>query len=153
MIYRGMIAVSASVEVDARDEQEAARIIFSRLADCSKGMTGCQFSVSGIERAGKSAALPPQEERKPDPAMGGGSKLKESYGTFGKFLRQFMFENALTRKDLASLLGVTPPAVTHWCERKNLPTVKHQEEIARRISDMSGNQYRATDILALFKEK
>ena len=58
MIYRGMIAVSASVEVEARDEQEAARIIFSRLADCAKGMTGCQFSVSGIERAGKSAALP-----------------------------------------------------------------------------------------------
>lgn len=152
MIYRGRIAVSASVEVDARDEQEAARLIFSRLADCSKGMTGCQFSVSGIEGV-KNAVLPPQEERKPDPAMGGGSKLKESYGTFGKFLRQFMFENALTRKDLASLLGVTPPAVTYWCERKNIPTVKHQEEIARRISDMSGNQYRASEILALFKEE
>ena len=71
-----------------------------------------------------------------------------TYGGFAKFLTQFLFENGLSKKEFADLMGVTPSAVTHWADGSSVPK-KKAEDIARKIQDLSGNSVKAADVIRL----
>ena len=82
---------------------------------------------------------------------GGGSRLKEQYGTFSKFLFQFMLDNGLNVKELAGLLGVSPSSVNLWRDGRTVPAKKRREDIARKLQDLSANEFTASEIEALLK--
>ena len=68
--------------------------------------------------------------------------------SFSKFIEQFCFENGLSRSELASLIGVSPTAVNNWVGGKGI-TNKHKLSVAQKLQELSGNEYRAQEIVAL----
>ena len=79
-----------------------------------------------------------------------GQTLREIYGTFGKFLSQFCFENGLTKRDLSKLIDASEQSICQWTSGKKIPRRDRAEGIAKSIEALSGNHYRASDILSLF---
>lgn len=79
-----------------------------------------------------------------------GQTLREIYGSFGKFLSQFCFENGLTKKGLGDLIGVSHQNIGQWISGQSLPQEKRREQLAKELESLSGNHYRVNDILSLF---
>ena len=77
--------------------------------------------------------------------------LKDIYGSFGKFIAQFRFENGLTKRDLAKLIGVSDVSVSNWETKNSLPTTVSRKNIAEKIRDLSANEYKVADIMEFFK--
>ena len=148
MVYSGVVQISARIEVDAKDENEATKLIFSRLADMAKGLVGCSFGVSGIDKTMKAV---PDKENNPCRIASGGSNLKQKYGTFAKFLEQFMIDNQIGTVLLGKRIGTTDSSISNWASGKNIPMRKSWKDIADKISELSGNHYRSDDILELLQ--
>lgn len=69
--------------------------------------------------------------------------------SFGKFLKQFCFENALSNNELGNLLGVSGASIGNWIKGKSRITESKKQEIAQRLQELSGNEFRAQEIVAL----
>ena len=73
--------------------------------------------------------------------------LKDMYGSFGKFLTQFLFENGLSQKEMGDLLGTSGQSVGQWMHGC-VPSSSKRQHIADTIHSISS--YRTDDIMALF---
>ena len=83
--------------------------------------------------------------------FGGGSNLKQQYGTFAKFLEQFVIDYQISQAMIGARIGVSRPVISNWISGKNLPVLKRWGCIAELISEISGNHYRRDDILELLQ--
>lgn len=148
MVYSSDVQISARIEVAAKNENEAAKLIFSRLADMAKGLIGCSFGVSGIDKTGKEIL---DNENESCRIASEGGYLKQQYGTFGKFLTQFMIDNRIGPGKIGDLIGISNACVTKWASGKCIPKLANWRIIADKISELSGNHYRSDDILAFLQ--
>ena len=109
-----------------------------------------QEEVSAIEKVLTISDLDECETTLPPPITisDKGKGITEMYSGFSQFLSQFLFENGLTRKDFAELVGVTPTSVSNWIKGSHVQKQK-VEDIARKIQDLSGNEYQTADVMRL----
>ena len=176
MIYAGTISMDVRIEVCAKSQSEANRLILDKLAGISENFTSLSMRLSKIERRGtrdsqieaevqedNARAIEPSPIPKPLPdapetAPNKDFELKAptisnsklaGYKTFSKFLSQFQFEQGLNDKDLGELLGVSGVCVRNWMDGKSNVRVTLRPEIAKKIQELSGNEYKANDIVAL----
>ena len=157
MHYIGSVTITGQIRVEAGAKGAANRKLMEILARIASEFMDVSISTAslaeeddGMPEAMAMAVPIKEEEAGPEP-QGGGSKLKEQYGTFGKFLGQFMFDNGLGLTELANLLGVSATSVSFWRKDRKRPARKRWKDIARNIQDLSANEYAAWDIMALLK--
>lgn len=92
-----------------------------------------------------------RETETPADPDGGGKGLKQVYGSFGKFLHQFMFDNGLSDKGASNLLNVTPTTIANWKAGKTKPRGCSAMDIANKLQELSANEYRSADIQSLMR--
>ena len=120
------------------------------IATLQKRIKEIQEEVSAIEKVLTISDLDECEITLPPPITisDSGKDLANVYSGFPQFLSQFLFENGLTRKDFAELVGVTPTSVSNWISGGHVQKQK-AGDIARKIQDLSGNSVKAADVMRL----
>ena len=79
--------------------------------------------------------------------------LIKTYGTFAKFIKQFMIDNGISHSDFAKLLNVASSTVSWWASGRALPRRGACAKIAEKIQDLSANEYTSEEIFRLMQEE
>lgn len=98
------------------------------------------IAISGTEEV-SAPAVPATPKR----------RMKDTYGTFAKFIAQFLIENGLTHKELGKLIGVTGTCIGQWVNGKSAPRGTKLFDVSSKLAELSANEYTASDIMTLLQ--
>ena len=119
-----------------------------RVRELDKERAELMEDISAIERVLAMADEPTVEVVQPKTLVST-KDLKATYGTFSKFLTQFMFENAVSATDMGPLLGATSASVSNWAAGRNVPSEAKAKAIADKLQDLSSNEFHSGEIMGL----
>ena len=123
----------------------------AEVAEFQKQIEKLNSEISAIEKVLAIPGLDDAESSLVPPRTDDG--LIKTYGTFAKFIKQFMLDNGLSHKDFAKLLNVAGSTVSWWASGRTLPKRGACAKIAETIQDLSANEYTSAEILRLIQEE